>query len=513
MGLLDFLMQSGAAPQMPPGMINVRGVPMRPWSPFSGGGQAGPAAPAAPPLPFESGGGLPPGMFPPLPGMDAEPSPEEIAAASGAYRGFPRLDMGRKNAFAGGASPLAAGGMDMAGLLSSLGGSAGGDDESAGSVQPSGETVPLPRARPAAADATDFSGVTRGAPVGEPLSLAPPAPAPGQGAPPAMPGAAPEGGGIMNFLGDNSALLLALAGGFAGAPSIGTGMRRAFSNAAPVQAQREASDRATQTQTQTMDRTYRDLIAAGVPPNQALAAARNPVILKEVADKYLGKDSAAKNPVTQKFNTPDGEVVRQWDAASNSWKDVPGQTPDPGDKRRSLSVTDIEKLSEKSRNMQAIDRYAATFKPEYAGDVSETYGDLKNAAGAKLPGVPETLKERSAWWRDYQEYRNNVRHGLYGSALTKQETENFLRQDITPGMQPDQIRKVLSRQQEIVRSALKREGGALIEAGHKKAAIAKAYGVDPSFFDDEAPAASAPKTRGGKVTVGGGKTLDWSVSD
>ena len=419
-----------------------------------------------------------------------------------------RRDAAAANPFTrGGVAPILAApsGLETGFGGPSAGAQGGGMDEAPGSVQPDGEKVPLPRPRPAGVDMS-ARGVG-GGPAGEPLSLAPPAPGP-MAAPPMPQQAAGQspGAGFLQTISDNTPLLLALAGGFAGAPSIGTGMRRAFSNAAPVAAVSQKRKDDLLATAQSRDQIYRDLVAKGVPPADARAAAANPAILKEVADKYYGAGKEPKPPTIQEFTVPGGGTVkRQWNPATGAWDDVPGTAVNMGDKRQKLGVADVKKLSEDARNMQAIDRYNNTFKDQFAGDISETWGDIKNQFGDKVPGASTASKERSQWWRDYQEYRNAVRHGLYGSALTQAETANFLKQDITPGMQPDQIRAVLKRQQEIVRNAMKREGSALIEAGHARGAISKAYGVDPGFFDSGA----AAKGGSGKTASG----VSWKVED
>src|SRR5882672_3068492 len=81
----------------------------------------------------------------------------------------------------------------------------------------------------------------------------------------------------------NPALLLSLASGFAGAPSFGTGMSRAFGNATQGLQQDIANSKAVQGPRET----YKALLAAGVPGQLALAASQNPAILAQIAPDYL----------------------------------------------------------------------------------------------------------------------------------------------------------------------------------------------------------------------------------
>ena len=433
-------------------------------------------------------------------------TPEEIAAASqpAMFGSQPMMgglaDMvakikqqaGMAQPFARGTTPVVAPNMGAMGDVaqSAFGGPASGPASGPPAVTSldGGGPIPLPVPRPASEMSS--RGVATQAP-GAPLSLAPPAPidaaAPG-------PTAAAAGGG---FRMPSSAFLLALGGGLAGAPSFGQALRRGFSNAAGVAAQDEARATTQQQTAQNQADVYRSLIAKGVPPQDAIAALRSPAILKEISDKYFGAGKEAKAPTTREIKLPDGNLQQQqWNAQKGDWDNIGGPVKSD-DKRRNLSVGDITKLSDEAGKFRSIERYVTGFKDAYAGDISDTYGEAKNWSGRNNPLAGKDSKDRAAWWQDYSQYRNAIRHDLFGSALTAPEKAAFLESDITPGMQPDMIRRNLARQQEIVTNALKRKGGALIEAGTPRNVVAKAYGMDPSFFEVTKPAAATGKTKGG----------------
>lgn len=158
-------------------------------------------------------------------------------------------------------------------------------------TMPSGEpgaSVPLPVARPAAADAspappTDVSAAAR--PLGAPINVMPPpaaAPAPATADSPSMFGRL--GGGLMDGLSNNSNALLAFGAGFAGAPTIGQGISRASAAMIPA----HAADVKQRLAQQTQGVGYKALIEAGVPPNLAQAALGNPAIMQSVTSNYLG---------------------------------------------------------------------------------------------------------------------------------------------------------------------------------------------------------------------------------
>lgn len=89
---------------------------------------------------------------------------------------------------------------------------------------------------------------------------------------------------ISNVLASNPSTLLALGAGFSGAQNIGQGMSRAFGAAVPAVKQ----DQLLQTQRQGIEGTYRALVEMGVTPQEALAAAYNPDVLKAMTQRLFG---------------------------------------------------------------------------------------------------------------------------------------------------------------------------------------------------------------------------------
>lgn len=138
----------------------------------------------------------------------------------------------------------------------------------------------------------------------------PPAAAPVAGDLPASLAGTANPDPISGFLGkllnpNNAATLLALGSGFAGAPSFGTGMRRAFSAATPA----VAVDRAQQQKQASISETYKALVAKGVPPQDALAASNNPDVMKAVVGKYF----EAKLPEWKQTGTDiNGNAIYGW---------------------------------------------------------------------------------------------------------------------------------------------------------------------------------------------------------
>jgi hypothetical protein len=171
------------------------------------------------------------------------------------------------------------------------------------SFEQTAERVPMPRERPHVpsreADGettnmpTDVSSSNRGStrpPVsagvgGSATPMQPPMQQPQQPQAPQGEGFSPGAmfGRMGNFLQNNSNTLLALGAGFAGAPNIGQGISRAASAAIPA----SQADIKNRTLLQSQSSTYRSLIEAGVPPNQALGAIGNPDMMKALVKSYI----------------------------------------------------------------------------------------------------------------------------------------------------------------------------------------------------------------------------------
>lgn len=209
-----------------------------------------------------------------------------------------------------------------------------------------GGPIPLPQPRPRGADEISSRGNAPMGEPGQPMSLAPPNPVGGPGPAAAMP-MTPAGGGR-----GSGALLAALASGFAGAPSFGSGMRRAFGNAAPLMAQNEARQEALDLQRSSQADIYRALKAKGVADVEIMAGLRNPTILKELADKYLGT-KVEKDPKVREFKNPDGTLIqKQWDASTQTWQPVPGfDQPVPGERQ---SVPSGYRYAADGKTLEAI---------------------------------------------------------------------------------------------------------------------------------------------------------------
>lgn len=190
-----------------------------------------------------------------------------------------------------------------------------------------------------------------------------------------------------------------------------------------------------------------------------------------------------------------------------SYRPIPGGPQDPAyiaetRKGPNLSVGDITKLSEEGGKYANLTGFIGTFKDNFGGKGLGVVGEAQNWAGRNLPPVTENIKnnaEQATWWQSYDRYKNVVRNDLFGSALTATEQAAFDKADINPGMQPDQIRKNLEIQRQVVEGGIKRKAGALVAAGHDANTIGKAYGLTPEQLG--VPTKKGSQVAGGPVKV------------
>jgi hypothetical protein len=164
---------------------------------------------------------------------------------------------------------------------------------------------------------------------------------------------------------------------------------------------------------------------------------------------------------------------------------IPGGPADPAylgaktnatEKPRNMSVGDVTKLQEEGGKFANLTGFARTFKDDY---VQSVVGDLRNRVTRAAPDAltPDAWKESAGWWQGYDRFKNVVRNDLFGSALTKPETEAFEKADVNPGMNPTLIRQNLKIQAEIAERGLKKKAQALISEGYRPDTISAAYGV------------------------------------
>jgi hypothetical protein len=337
-------------------------------------------------LNLPDGGGFPDVAKPVDEGAEAQKA-REVAALRLGKRGESRQDWG-----AGGTSPFPAPDELAPSIQMATGALPMPSGAAFGSLAPSpyaaGPTIPAPQAAPPMPQ--EAPAVAPQAAPAAPPPIAPPVPMPAPRPPEApqaptstdisaqsKPAAAPASDGepavpgssligrLQKGVSDNSNLLLGLASGFAGAGSIGSGMRAGFANAIPG-AQLDQKQKLFDQQQQGLPAQYRALVGAGVPPHQAVAALYNPEIMKSVVTNYLGDRKAEIKTVKSKdqFGNETERLVsvNPYDSTSKEIQTSNGQ---PAGGTNAALAPGVSGIDSNKRG----DEYLTQFSPEVQSGV------------------------------------------------------------------------------------------------------------------------------------------------
>lgn len=368
-----------------------------------------------------------PGTFPPIADVPIDPVEEATAAQAARDAAAERMRRGVKRPIAPMAEgpPLSFGSL-VAGMPTALG--AGMAPPTPSPDTPVEQTatpaisgpVPLPQDRPKEADGapvapTDMSSANQ--PPGPPLNILPPAQIQPDNVPPRAPAApdatvAPAGpsifGRLMSGLHDNSATLLALGAGMAGAPNIGQGISRAAAAAIPASQADQKNRLVLQNQTQT----FNALLAAKVPPNMAMAALTNPEIMKAVSAKYL--ETKPLQHVVLK-DSLGNETAAVFDQNKGVYLDANGKPLNSGDQPAIGSAAAAKLTPNYDPVTKRDDAFLAALDPVTASAV-------KDIADGKLPGTGRNLQKLMPLVSRYEngfdnttyQARQNLQKSYYG---------------------------------------------------------------------------------------------------
>jgi hypothetical protein len=108
--------------------------------------------------------------------------------------------------------------------------------------------------------------------------------------------------------------LLALAGGLAGAPSIGTGLSRAFAAAGPASQVDLQNSRINQTEVALRNK--------GIAPDIARAAAGNPALLQQILPQFFGAKQLQHVTIKDSLGN---DIPMTFDPSTGRYRDVSGQ--------------------------------------------------------------------------------------------------------------------------------------------------------------------------------------------
>lgn len=211
-----------------------------------------------------------------------------------------------------------------------------------------------------------------------------------------------------------------------------------------------------------------------------------------------------------------GKVIAQRNSVTGAYKPIERQ-PD-GKPLDNAARDDLRKAGAPAVELREL---VQDFKPEYGGFFPGV-GSLSNQW--KMARGDDT--GQAQWWQRYAATANDIRHGLFGSALTANEQAAFDAAMVTPRMDPKQIATNLSRQRDILMRGAARQAQGMIAGGMKADAVEKTLGIrlkdlpdplgDVSTSDapkgDDLPPDAAKQLKEGVATrFGNGQT--WTLRD
>jgi len=133
----------------------------------------------------------------------------------------------------------------------------------------------------------------------------------------------------------------------------------------------------------------------------------------------------------------------------------------------------IKDLAEVGTALEQADDLTKTFKRGYGGFVFDFVGkgvrEIQKRTGASSEAI--------AWWRDYDIQQNEIRHRLFGSALTKTEGSAFDKISVHSGLDDDIIIANIAARRALAIKAARKLVNAQIAKGVPEAQAKAALGV------------------------------------
>lgn len=218
----------------------------------------------------------------------------------------------------------------------------------------------------------------------------------------------------------------------------------------------------------------------------AEATAANPELITPDQQRQENQAAATAAATAENAQANRDVTIRGQDLSANTQRrgqDLADSRAHADGGGKPLPQPAIKSLETQANMANATKRLAETFKDGFAGN--PVTGGLESFV-ARHGGESIGLADEGVgqWWQDYQTHKNDIRHGIFGAALTPGEKAEFDKQDIDPGMSPKQIRENLGRQAEIAKKALVRAGKVYAAGGYSPAQIKE-------FVPDEAGSAES----------------------
>lgn len=254
-----------------------------------------------------------------------------------------------------------------------------------------------------------------------------------------------------------------------------------------------------------LEMKQREAYQGKLPTGYRYGADGNAELIPGVDESYGKRNDPFSIPVPA-YDPVTGKLVFATKGSLPGSNLQPPEAAPETTKTKDLPTPAINKLDDLRGQYDQMTRLNSDFKDDYGGNTADWTGNLENWAGKKFGDSGQ-----AQWWQDYQDYTNKVRNELFGSALTPSEQAEFAKAMISPGMEPNQIKKNLKRQAGIIETGLKRRVGVYRKGNYNPDQLDEYY-VEKSGVGDSPPSAppdissEETKTIGGKTYIkSGGK--------
>lgn len=216
----------------------------------------------------------------------------------------------------------------------------------------------------------------------------------------------------------------------------------------------------------------------------------NTAAARDVRDDEYRRSEATGRREFQQQQAEENRTFRADQARAAAEAKLEAARARPG---RPIPAGDRTSLVQDGGRLSELGTLRSGFSNDFAGYVSSTVGDAANMIARNTPGD----SPRAEWWSRYQSLKNQVRHSMFGAALTPGEAREFDKADINTGMSHEAVRTALGRQEEIVRGALTRRARSLAADGYGRDAIEESLGVRLDALAPNDAAGAERQQRGG----------------
>lgn len=134
-------------------------------------------------------------------------------------------------------------------------------------------------------------------------------------------------------------------------------------------------------------------------------------------------------------------------------------------KGKTLPAGEVRKLTDTEGIASSFGDITDSFSDDFAG--TPGLAEFQNTLGKYNPfGMGNKYSNQANWWQRYNEWKNQKRNQLFGSALTKTEQDAFDAANIKEGMDPAQIKRNLLQQRRAVAQAYNKQRSRFAGSGY-----------------------------------------------